>query len=348
MEKQRSDDMISILQLNSSIDKLYKLLCELELKGEKDSEQYKEYVDIIRFASKRCERYMTKYNLGDSDINDFINLLGELNHYEKYDPMNYIDPVSNIKIKRFIQHNYELSLLYHETDEDMYYDDKVTIEGVEYDYETGAIVAEQEGYEEQAEDIRFLQKQKEQEIEQERKLDDMNYAELVLETHTFMLYLLDRIEEETNEEIKKKLIEAKYRIISNVRTLELSFLYDSSLDYSLFVYQDDLHRIFKSDPRLYVDYVMKLEQIIDWARMSIIERSKEKYDSIDDQIYNILLSISLKTYTSIIPNETVRNGIKEDSDAGVELAKGKIDKKVLKKSTILNKKYIIKEANNNR
>jgi hypothetical protein len=46
-----------------------------------------------------------------------------------------------------------------------------------------------------------------------------------------------------------------------------------------------------------------------------------------------------------MPNETVRQGIMEDNDAGIELAEGSIDKKVLRKSNKLNSKYIIYDIN---
>lgn len=346
MEKNRSDDMITILQLNNSIDQLYKLLCNLELEGKKDSQEYKDYVDLIRFASQRCHKYMTRHNLGDKDINEFIQVLNELNHYDKYDPLNYIQKFDNIKIRRFIEHNYELSLIYHESDEDMYYSDQdgIIIENVKYDYETGLAMLEEEGYQDMADDCRFLMEQAKTEKEENEDRDDMDIAELQLETHTFMLYLLDAINEEQDEEIKKKLIEAKYRIISNIRSLELTFLYDQDLDIDLEAHQRELHNVFKKRKSLYLEYVLYLEQIIDHERMMLIERHKEKYDDLDDQVYDILLSILLKTHVSCIPNETVRNGILEDSDAGVQLAESKIDKKVLSRSMKLNAKYIIKES----
>lgn len=344
MEKQRADDMLKVLQLNNSIDKLYKLMCELELKGEKDSDQYKEYLEMIRFASKRCEQYMLNYKLSDLDINEYITLLYELNHYP-INPIDYVDPVRNTKIKRFISHNYELSLRYHETDEDEYSEDGVIIDGVKYDFETGAMVAEQEGYEEAIEDIRFLQKQTEQEQAESFDRDNMNLAELELETHTFMKYLLDAINEEKNEKIKNKLIEAKYRIISEIRSLELTFLYDQDLDINLREYQNKLHDVFKERKELYLEYALYLEATIDSERTQIIDRHKETYDDLDDQVYNILLSILLKTHTSCMPNETVRKGIMEDTNAGIELAEGKIDKKVLKRSSKLNSKYVIYDIN---
>jgi hypothetical protein len=85
--------------------------------------------------------------------------------------------------------------------------------------------------------------------------------------------------------------------------------------------------------------------VIDSERTQIIDRHKEKYDNIDDQVYNILLSLLVKTHISCMPNETVRQGIMEDNDAGIELAEGSIDKKVLRKSNKLNSKYIIYDIN---
>ena len=343
MEKQRVEDMDKVLKLNNSIDKMYKLMCELELKGEKDSEQYKEYIELIRFAAKRCEQYMLNYRLSDTPINEYINLLYELNNYP-INPTDYVDPVRNTKIKRFIAHNYELSLMYHDAEDD-YDEDGVTIEGIKYDFETGAMIAEEEGYEDQVEDLKFLAQKQQEERAQAIDRDDLNHAAIELEVHTFIRYLLDAIEEEKNAKIKKKLIEAKYRVIAEIRSLELSFLYDQDLNIDLYEYQSKLHDVFRKRKELYLEYALYLEAVIDSERTQIIDRHKEKYDNIDDQVYNILLSLLVKTHISCMPNETVRQGIMEDNDAGIELAEGSIDKKVLRKSNKLNSKYIIYDIN---
>ena len=343
MEKQRLEDMMKVLKLNNSIDHMYKKLCELELKGEMNSEQYNEYIELIRFASNRCEDYMLKYELSDQDIQDYIKLLIDLNGYNQYDPVNYLGRCDNIKIKRFFEHNYELALQYHAAEWDESYDDKIIIENVEYDYETGMAKLEEEGYDEQLEDAKTFYEQSKEEKEQANDRDDLNYAQLQLEIHTFMLYLLDTIRREKNKVIKKKLIETKYRIISLVRSLEKSFLFDPELNIDLEYYHDKLHRVFKKRSELYPEFLKDLERIFEEDRMALIDRNKEEYIDADDQVDDILEELSLRTHLTTIPNESVRQCIIEDNEAAAELADGKIDQKILKRSIKINKKYIIKE-----
>ena len=341
MEKKRLDDMESILALNQSIENLYNHLYELEINGKMNSDEYKEYVDMIRFAVSRCDRYMLKWPLSDVDANDFIQLLLEINRYDKYDPINYIDRINSIKVKRFIEHNYELSMLYHETDIEDSENDGIYIDNVQYDFETGIAKLEELDKDEMAEECRFLYEQSLLEEEEEKDRDDMDYAKHNLDSHTFMLYLLDAINSETNEETKNKLIAIKYKIISIVRNLEDTFLSNHEMDYDIARYQHKLHSTFHQRPTLYTDYLNYLEQVISKERIELVERNKKEYTNEYDKIQDTLLALSLKTHLSCIPNQAIREAQLEDYESAIKATKSKIDKKVLKKSIKLNNNYII-------
>ena len=348
MERKRLDDYLNVLGLSDSIDKLYKHLCELELQGRFMDDEYKEYLDMIRFASKRCDKYMLKYSLNDPEINDFIQLLADMNNYDEDVLLDFIIKTPNIKIKRFLEHIMELSLIFHQStnpDEDVEREDGVIIDGYIYDYETGIDILEQSGQQDLADNVRYLQEQSKCEDQMDLFIDDLAVAKVDLETHTFMLYLKDRINEEKIPQIKEELIRMKYQIISNIRSIEKTFLHNPSLDYDLSRFQNKMHRLFEQQPDVYMSYVRANEMLIDNERTELLERNKQEYDDMDDLVHDILLSILLKTKITCLPNESVRDLVIEDSEAAIELSNAKLDKRVLKKSIKLNNKYTIKDRN---
>ena len=347
MERKEFDDMTKVLQLNEGIDKLYKHLCDLELQGKFMSDEYMECVDMIRFGSKRAQDYMLKYPLSNKDMNDFIEVLLELNHYNKWDPVNYIDKAPSIKIKRFIEHNFELSLAFHDSNEDEFLPDQIQIEDVTYNFEEGIALLEEEGQYDAIEDIQAMKAANDEQDKLDYFRDDLYLERISLEIHTFMKYLLDTINTEKDPEIKEALIRMKYQIISNVRSIELSFLYDPTLSYSLTTYQYRLARVFKKTPQLFIEHITDSATLIDAEQMQLLERGKKSYTDIDDKVHDILLGIMLQTHITCMPNEIVREATIEDTEAAVELSRSRADKKVLKKSLKINKKYIMQEYNVN-
>ena len=347
MERKEFEDMSNVLQLNEAIDKLYKHLCELELNGEFMSEKYMEYIDIIRFATKRAHHYMKRYPLSDKAMNDFIEVLLELNHYNKWDPVNYIDKADSIKIKRFIEHNFELSLELHDSNEEEFLPDQIQIEDVTYSFEDGIALLEEEGQYDAIEDLKAMKAMNDAEDKLDFVRDDLYLERISLEVHTFMKYLLDTINAEKDPEIKTELIRMKYQILSNVRSIEDTFLFDPTLSYDLSTYQNRLARVFKKEPQLFLEHITDFANLIDAEQMQVLERGKKSYSDAVDKVHDILLSIMLQTHITCMPNDMIREATIEDTEAAVELSRSRADKKVLKKSLKINKKYIMQEYNVN-
>ena len=346
MEKKKCEDMLSILELNSSIGRLYNKLCELELNGQMNSDEYNEYVEMIRFARRRCDHYYLKYPLCDAEMNDFIELLMDLNRINPNQTMDFLSETPNIKIKRFIEHNTELASIYHEDAAetqvifeditDQFFDGELELMSDELeDYDDDDLEAEEDA-------VNNLLQKYSQTISID--LDNYNQLKFRIESHIFISYLIDAINNEKNMDVKKKLIETKYRIISMVRNLEDTFLYNNSFEDINFDYLNlSLNDMFNKYNEFYGDYVDSYEQLIAQQQNLLLDRNKEKYDTIDEYVQDILLGISLQTYISCIPNDMARDAIIEDQETAIDLSTSKIDKKVLKKSIKLNKKYVLPE-----
>ena len=333
MEKKRINRITKILELNHSIEKMYKRLYELEISGKMNTKEYLDIVDLIAWTSNKCTEYMLEDKLNDNYMRNFIELLGKYSNINTEEPDNFYVPMTEIPNRRFIEHNYELILLRHETDPERYEDDNDDLDEYEYDFDDEF----DDGFEDE------LKVYMDDIIKEEDQLDDFLYAKTSLEIHTFMLYLLDTIYEEKDVTIKNKLIEEKYKLLACNRSIENTFLKDPNMSINLYFYQLGLHNTFKKDKTKYKMYVAGLKRTIDKEIMKLVERNKKEYKNIDEKVRDILACITLKTHVSIMPNEAEREEIHQDNEAGVELANTSIDKKVLKKSLNLNSNYIIYE-----
>ena len=344
MEKKKFEDMLSILELNNSIDKLYKMLCELELNGQMDSKEYQEYVGMIRFARSRCDYYFLKHPLCDTEMNDFIELLMDLNRINPNQTMDFLSYIPNTRIRRFIEHNTELATIYHQdtAEEQLIFED-ITDRFFAGDLDLMSF--DLEDYDEddlEAEEamVNNLLQSNSREINE--AVDDYNQLKFKIESHIFISYLIDAINNEKNMEVKKKLIETKYRIIAMVRNIEDTFLYNTRFENINYDYLNlSLNDMFRKNNNFYSDYIESYEQLIGQQQDLLLDRNKEKYDNIDDYVQDILLGISLQTYISCLPNDMVRDAIIEDQQTAIDLSTSKIDKKVLRKSLKLNNKYVL-------
>ena len=345
MEKKKSEDMFTILELNESLNKVYDRLAELEIEGNLGNDEYMDLLEVIRFGTERCDKYMLKYPLSDEEMTDFIDLLIKLNNYDQYDPFDYTSYTNTIRIKRFMEHNFELASMYHTAMPIQTTNDIISINGEEYDYADGIALLEESGQDDLVEALAeqfALAQEADKEID--RDLDDFDMARMKVESHIFMSYLLDAIKEEKNEDVRNMLIHMKYKIIGMIRTLEHSFLSNYKLDnFNIELYQRALERVFEKRQELYLRYLEYEENIISIEQDMLMERNKKEYKDIYDHINDILLGIKLQTHLSCIPNSLLREAILEDQETALELAPSKLDKKVLKRSIKLNNKYVVQE-----
>jgi hypothetical protein len=329
MNKKELNDIRKILQLNNSINELYNHLAELEIDGLIDSKEYKDTVDLIKFSRERCDHYLLKYSMDEEELDQFPCHIGELSPGKYFNAKCYIDISSNIKNRRLLEHRYEIDLIRHDTVTE---DFEVDMEDLE---KTKALYIEEDN-EEYMDEIQEQEDAINWNIKALMKHDNFLYAQHLLETHTFMDYLMDEIKKTESIELKNELIKAKYRVIGIVRALENTFFEDNTMNYNIFWYQNELHKNFEKEEYYYSEYICNIENAIDEERNMLMERNKEDYKNMDEKIYDILLSILIQTKASLIPNEEVREAICIDNEAAYEISPGRKDRQVLKRSLKLN------------
>ncbi len=352
MEATRENDMNKILELNKSICDMYDKLADLETQGKTETDDYNMFIDLIKFASMKNEETMMKYPLSDEDMEDFLEELrwGTKGHvvYDGDIFYKFYDLEDDMTGRRFLEHNYELAMIHHDTEDirDAFNDwikDEIEEENIAY---ADFIEDDEEDDEDWMDEDDDDEDEELDEIDEQeqRKMylgEEVYQGRLEIEAHTFMKYLCDAIRGEQDQEIKEYLIRTKYKIIAHVRALENTFLYNPSFDVSLDRYKDRLINVFREDPNSFSIYNQGKEEIIDEALDLIILREKKEYKNKKDKAEDILKSIVLRTRITTTPNELIRDSIIEDKKRSIRQARSRIDKKVLKRAYNINKKYIV-------
>ena len=127
--------------------------------------------------------------------------------------------------------------------------------------------------------------------------------------------------------------------ITGVKTILINPMYPASR------YWDEFYPEYEY--KSFLEHITDFANLIDAEQMQVLERGKKSYSDAVDKVHDILLSIMLQTHITCMPNDMIREATIEDTEAAVELSRSRADKKVLKKSLKINKKYIMQEYNVN-
>lgn len=307
MNEYRLYDYKKIIKNNGYIQKMYKRLAELDYSNQKESEEYNTIIELIKELAHENETIYKSYSLYDDDILNFVDLIDEVVSNTDFEFLNYFrkDNESYNKLARFAEfygyfniHNKDIKK------EDLtseFDNSSVNFNGVIYSMDNLLEILDEYGY-----------KSFKERIEQIREIvAQNNYNQLMianqklaiidgLQNHTMIEYFDKEINETNDKRIKKKLINAKYILISIYKELEDPFLIDQNNYSKVSYYQNNFKKMITKDDMEFQlfnkDYIKTLNDII----IKITERKKEKYNNINDKFEDILTSIYLKTYTSLL------------------------------------------------
>ncbi|MBR6072994.1 MAG: hypothetical protein IKP76_01555 [Bacilli bacterium] len=334
----RVNDMLKVMDFNDAVLCMYDKLAELEKNNKVNTEEYNDLCDLIRYSKRKVKSLIFKYPINDDYMDKLEDTLTAIDHTDLffYDYNSYLKKFRHRRLFEFLE---ETSYLFHTKPKEYELQGKITIDGVTYDLNNGLYELDEDEYD--SEDVEDYKELIRENTKYDENLDDYSIASIQLESNIFIKYLLEAIEKETNVDIKDRLIDVKYNILSTISCLEDSFLVNHSLDNSISHYHRKLDFIFKRNNSFYPEYIDEHKNQIIFEQDRLMGRNKNKYNSIDEKVFDILIGLTIKTHLSCIPDKDIREELVDDNSAAVELTKSNLDKKILKKSIQLNKQYTI-------
>ena len=333
------EDLLRVLSINDGVDKMYKRLADLEINNDTNEDDYNYLISIIRDCRRKADKLMSKYPLEDEYMENYITTIQGLNRIDDDHLYDFYDNPDNIKIKRFLEHYFELVF-----ENPTYRDEElipegfaVSINGVDYSLNDAIATLSN------LDDEEVLNKVNNgvQEImnsERERLLEEDHFLLIRsrLEASVTYDYLIELIDKEDNKFIKDELIKFKYKLIGIIRCLEDSYLKNRFNVSMTSYYQQLMEEYYLTDPELFVKINDYYTNIVDELLALIVARKKKNYDNDIDKFYDILLSLKLKVYSSLISIRKIQKKVNSSKKEAHNKAKTKLDKKLINSTIKLN------------
>ena len=328
-------DLVRLLEINDGVDKLYKRLAELEIAGKFNNDEYKELLELIKDMKDHGYDILSRYPLEDQDMNMFVDFIRDINKIDADDDLNFYKNTSSIKVKRFLEHAFEMVMLNptYSNEELLQSDLYVTLNGVKYDYMNALDLLEEDGEYYQISKL----KQEVDHLKEARyydllKEDRFLLIRFILESNITYDYLIDFIKNEENVLVKNELIKLKYRIIGIVKNLEDSFLRNPLNPSRSGYYQDKIVEFFEDNPQFFYNCNEYYKDCIQNLLNCVVERNKRKYFNDIDRFNDVMIALKLKVFTSLVAFEDDVYDIGANKVIAEMLAKTKIDKDLIDSS----------------
>lgn len=332
MKNNFNEQMLDLVKLNASVEKMYNHLAKLEIKGLIDSDEYKEYLSLIDTASDIINKKIRNFTCTPKELENYEILLTQLNRLEDHDMIiDVLDLTKNNKIRRTIMQLYYYSIINH-----VMYEETEDITK-KYAEEYGIDISDYEDKEDYEDDIKEMYEEDLKEAYlSEVNEDDFMYAKSKVEAHLLLHFLEEEITNQKNKRIKNTLIRVKYRLIYILPIIERNFinnpkkcanpnLYMELYNYQVEKTNDDIKditvRLDYENARAELDYLSGL--------------SDEYLKNTNNRISTILRSIYLRMLLSMQLTKENDNALLEDKD--------EIDYKSNKTKEYVEKAYRLKK-----
>lgn len=341
---ERLKNITTVLKKYDLIFILYKELIRLEKENKPDKEKKMKGIwDLIRDLGATSDDLLREYPLGDGYNDEFVTLMAEMNHIPHQDCWDISVFKETNKYKRIWEHMLELRYEEHQSNNTTDIPNtQLAVEGTIYEAPIALKIIEEEYPSELEKAKKLVEKQEKEQYKYLCDLDDYYLTIRSLEAHIFIEYIQEAIKKNYNQtEIRNKLIEFKYGLISNIRTLEHTFRIGWDPAIVIPTLYNKLTDIFDRNPELFEEFIQFESAAIEEEEEKLLERNKKTYFNIDDFLSDVLLNLSIRTHLTCIPSKMVRDAVIEDIGAATELAKSSIDKTILSKSRKIKKEYTI-------
>lgn len=308
MNKPGINILDDILKLNETALKQYEILAELDIEGKKKSKEYKDTLSNIELVASVIAKKLANLTISDEDLLRYETCLAKNHDFEDEDILveTLYQNTHDLAAKRLSMQIFNYSLLnYCYIMEDEYIDP----EYANLNVEVNEIIED-----EVTKEIDF-------ELIKDRLIN-----------HTFLAYLDEAIQNETNEEVKKILIRTKYNIIYLIYPVETNFLKDQnkyinpSLIQEVVSYQEEhvnLEELFvEPNEQTIIEHLEWIANIPD-----------KYYDNFENNVKLYLLSLYIKTLLSI--------NISQSSETRLNTFREKLKLKSLKSRKYIDEAYNI-------
>ena len=348
MQETRLNDYLKIIKSNDSINTIYNKLAKLEIEGKLNNKEYKSLIPIIENINKRTTNTINSYPKKDMDLALFVSNIYDINNISDFDFDYYVKELyytDNIKIRRFIEFLDEITLDYDEITEEeivISHGEGIFLHGIYYSWENAIELLEECDNEVLANHIRTLLEQ-----DQEKTCNDLEinhyltYITQCLQIHTFMQYLISAINYTKIDEIKEKLIIFKYKMISTFKCLEDYFVNDPKDFNKCTFFQEELQRFHVDQKEFFVNNDYLYQQDINNVLENYIEDKNEDNLNIDEVVLDILSTIYIQTYRSMITNFDEIYKVDEDIITAMDLSQNEYNKFILKNSLYLKPNLVL-------
>lgn len=346
MKKRRLQDYYQIIKNNELINNLYKRLAELDFLEQKQSDEYKIIIELINDYAKINDDLLLKYSLYDNDITNFVQMIDDIKCNTDFEFLDNFKDNNSFKNFRFIEfygyHNMNKNSIKKEeliTDFD---EAIVNVNGVKYTISNFLDVMQDYGYGSIIE--RFEQMKEEIANKRYKTFTESNRKLLVfevLQNSTMLDYFDIEINNTNNKRLKKKLIQAKYILIGLHKDLEESFIKDQNNYSKTEEYQNKYKSICNKKDPIFKAFNDSYLQVLNATIMDIGCRKKYAYKNLQDEFNDILISIYLKTYISLLENAKDIFNISTSEKYLLDENNNEINKKLFKQSLNLEPRLIL-------
>ena len=348
----RLQDYLKIIKNNEYIEKMYMQLAQLEIENNTNSDEYKNIIELIKDLSIKNTKLMKKYPLNDEFLENFLELMDSLNFYKSEDlnaTLLILNNKLSLKNKKFIENILTLNTLRKDfSQEELIPDfDEYAVNYNGYFFKIDDLInyLEMSGNDEIADEIINVKDDLFDKAYEDICLRQKTYfVRIALQNHTILDYIQDEINNTTNEKIKNKLIQSKYKYICWCKSLEDAFL-KNPYNCSKTKFYQSIFNESKEISDSYEPVNIEFNQFYTDNSKGLLNylayRDKEKYDNIDDLYDDVLRNILLKSYSSLITDRNKSNLIKKLKSAAIKVAQNDLNKKIIYNSIHLNKELIL-------
>ena len=329
MNKKRKEDYEKLLELYKSMNGIYNILKELEINNKEKSDEYINYVNLIKRLSIQTKEIAEKYPLDDYVINNYLDNIEYEMKFDFDDYIKHIKENKNFYYKRFIEDIGEIHL-------------KKAVDEDDYQVKGSLIIGDNEIYLQDILDSMDIN-------ELQNILGDNPYKtslllarnRLYLYTNTLMDYILITIKDLTNEHLKNPLIRFKYNMIMFYRCLEEEFIVNPYKFTQSSLYQNALSNFYPKEINFFKDIDMTYADMIEDILYKFVVRQNDQYNSYNEAVDDILNILHLKTLASTVSNKNNVDVIKNGILKAIDMSSTDLSKQMLAFSHSLNSKLLL-------
>ncbi|MBR1416557.1 MAG: hypothetical protein IJ572_01925 [Bacilli bacterium] len=314
--KKVEENIAKLIEIEQFLFSLYNKLIYLEQKEKLTKDELLNLVELLKWCVIKEENYLLPL-MDDEILNDTMQNMDE----NSFENLFILQRIANQLIER--------SLADHKILKDIINSKEYLIEEKYLDMLAYSGI-----------DNTYLKKQMMQNKEEYQKKiiakENITLVQLALKSHLLLKYISLEIKDENySKRVKNNLIKLKYDIISHSHNLEKSFLKNPTspeLSNRYFKLLDDLYKV-NEDEMIYNNSLFSVNVYNSMKEIS--ERKKERYESDDELLDDIVFYCNTKASYNMIIDKKLKDTIQEEMILPLFQVKSKVDGNIIIKTLFL-------------